>query len=290
MSRKTLIPAEAIDTSSAINLIADGANNATAIAQFSSKQNAEVAALAAQLGYDGDLSIDTLEYEIGQYQRRAVDACLALGALLILLKKQAGHGNFESRIAAHGISYSAANRFMNAAQKTGKNPTLGLLSTTVKSFSAFSELIFEDDDTLKAISELDNIDRMPASELRRLVRDMKGTQAKDEKLISNQTKLIRKLERQAEEYTADEVEQHLRKALSDAELQATATLDGDLRVAIEKIMLHGEEHGKSYTELLAGHLLQIEASCQALREQFGINRALDDVPAWMTNTAGTAAN
>ena len=282
-------PAETIAAPRASEFIADTAEKTTALTVLSSQHNTEVTLLASQLGYDGEVSVDALEYEIGNYQRRAVDSCLAVGALLLLLKKQVGHGDFESRIAAHGFSYDTANRFMNAAQKTGNSRNLRLLSGVVKSFSAFSELLFQDDDVLKAIAEMDDVDRMPASELRKTIRSLQGDNTANERLLANQAKKIRKLEREAEKYTPDDIEQQLRKTVSDCELQATAALDGGLRESIKALIAHGEANDKTYTELLAGHLLQVEASCQALREQFGINRALDDVPAWMTNTSGTAA-
>lgn len=163
------------------------------------QQNAEVSLLATQLGYDGDLSIGSLEDGIRFYQRRTVEACLELGKRLVLLKSVTPVGEFTARVELMGFHERAARRFMSAALKTSKSDNLSALSTRIKSASAFLELVMVDDeDTLKAIAEMDDVDRMPASELRKAVRDLKANSEANDKLLAAKDKKINMLTRKGQ--------------------------------------------------------------------------------------------
>lgn len=133
--------------------------------------SAAARAVAAQLGYDGPLTVGALEDGIRLYQRQTVQACLELGKRLLVLKEISPHGEFEQRLGLLGFAQSTAQRFMRAASKTAKSTNLVLLATQVKSMDAFLELVTQDDDTLKEIAKLDNIDRMSASQLRAALRE-----------------------------------------------------------------------------------------------------------------------
>lgn len=137
----------------------------------SEEANTAARAIAAQIGYDGTLTVGTLEDEIRFYQRQTVQACLELGKRLLVLKELAPHGEFEKRIELLGFEKNKAQRFMRAAWTSSKSINLTLLSTQVKSMSAFMEIIMLDDDTLKNLSEMDGIDRMSTSELRAALRE-----------------------------------------------------------------------------------------------------------------------
>lgn len=127
-------------------------------------------ALAREFGYEGPLTQGYIEDEIRAYQRRTVETCLELGKRLLILKELTPHGQFERRLELLGFAPQTARRFMQAAAKTAKSLKLSVLATQVKSVSAFLELITHDDDALKEISELDDIDRMSASQLRERLR------------------------------------------------------------------------------------------------------------------------
>ena len=141
-----------------------GARNALAVVE------ANAAALAQELGYQGALTIGTLEDEIRFYQRRTVEAILETGKRLLLLKEIAPHGEFMGRVELLGFARSTAQRFMQAAAKTSKSPILGSLTTQVKSASAFLELVTHDDYVLENLQEMDDIDRLSASQLRERLR------------------------------------------------------------------------------------------------------------------------
>lgn len=107
------------------------------------------------------------------------------------------HGEFGQRVEMLGFSTATARRFMQAAAKTAKSLKLSDLSTQVKSASAFLELITHDDDVLENLKDLDNIDRMSASELRAALRqaeqDEKFANEKRAKAEERADKLEKKL-------------------------------------------------------------------------------------------------
>lgn len=155
------------------------AEQAVIVAQQSdAEQSQKAIALAAELGYQGSVSAGALEDGIRFYQRRTVEAILETGKRLLVLREVLPKGNsqigknteFEARMELLGISKSTAYRFMQAASKTIKSASLATLSTQVKSASAFLELVTHDDDVLENLQELDDIDRMSASQLRSALR------------------------------------------------------------------------------------------------------------------------
>lgn len=160
--------------------------------------NANIQALATQLGYDGSLTVGALEDEIRFYQRRTVEAALELGKRLLLLKEVTPHGDFQQRLGLLGFGYDTANRFMKAALKTSKSRNLRLLAQEVDSTSKFLELITLDDEELTELTEggsargitLDNISTMSVTELRKALRDAKAdTEAKDALLAKKDEKI-----------------------------------------------------------------------------------------------------
>lgn len=168
--RKTLAPAEQRGPDFVGATPADmaaqeaGARNALAVVE------AEAATMAQELGYQGALTVGTLEDEIRFYQRRTVEAILETGKRLLLLKKITPHGEFTQRLEMLGFSDRTAQRFMQAAAKTAKSAKLAVLQYEIKSASAFLELVTHDDDVLENLQEMDDIDRLSASQLRERLR------------------------------------------------------------------------------------------------------------------------
>lgn len=167
---------------------------------------ADAATMARELGYEGSLTVGALEDEIRFFQRRTVEAILETGKRLLVLRELLPKGNsqigknteFEARIELLGFSKSTAYRFMSAAAKTAKSDKLSFLSTQVKNASAFLELVTHDDDTLKDLAEMDDIDRLSATQLRERLRQSE----QDEKFAQEK--------RQKAEERADKAEKKLR--------------------------------------------------------------------------------
>ena len=145
-------------------------SSVTELVALQDQANAQAQALAVHLGYDGALTVGALEDGIRFYQRRTVEAILETGKRLLLLKKVTQHGEFTERVELLGISDRTAQRFMQSAQKVSKSANLAVLSSQVKSASAFLELVTHDDDVLEGLTEMDDIDRLSASQLRERLR------------------------------------------------------------------------------------------------------------------------
>jgi len=129
--------------------------------------------IADELGYEGSLAIDVLEERIRFYQRRTVEDAIELGKYLLLLKSVTEHGDFQGRIESLGFSYRSAAKFMQAAGRIAKSATAAVLAKQVKSMKGFLELLTLEDDDIQNILELDDLDRMSASQLRNLARKLR---------------------------------------------------------------------------------------------------------------------
>mgnify|MGYP000443950213 CR=1 FL=1 len=149
-----------------------------------------VAGLATQLGYEGDLTVGSLEDGIRLYQRRTIEDLFELGKRLLLLKEQCQHGEFQNRVELLGFDPSLARRLMTATLKFAKQETSPVLKT-VKTQSKLLELIVLDDEEIKVISEggsigdisLDTIETMSVRELKKALRDAKSDIEAKEQVI-----------------------------------------------------------------------------------------------------------
>lgn len=180
--------------------------------------------LALQLGYQGSLSVGALEDEIRFYQQRTVEACLELGKRLILLKEITPYGEFKQRTEMLNISYRTANRFMTTALKFSKSDNLSLLKAAGNQ-SKLLELLVLDDEEITELSNggsvndinLDDIDRMTASELRKALRDAKNTITSKEQDIETKNLVIQKKDQKC-----NELDEKLTKLISPAEVAKRA--------------------------------------------------------------------
>lgn len=173
-----------------------------ALAVMDQEAQARVRAVALSVGYEGTLTVGALEDEIRFYQRRTVEAILETGKRLMVLKEMTPHGEFERRVEMLGFTTRTARRFMQAAAKTANSANLAALSTQVKNASAFLELVTHDDDELETLAEMDDIDRMSASELRAALRQAK----EDNRFLAEK--------RDKESQRADKLEKQLRSGPS----------------------------------------------------------------------------
>ena len=191
--------------------------------------NANIQALATQLGYDGSLTVGALEDEIRFYQRRTVEACLELGKRLLLLKEMTPHGEFKQRLELLNFSYRSAARFMQAALKTSKSATVALLAKQSDHSGKFLELITLDDEELVELTEggsargisLDDISTMSVTELRKALREKTAkadsleriAAEKDQKLNEQYAELIQRNQPSPNSYLLEQQEKE-RNALS----------------------------------------------------------------------------
>lgn len=178
--------------------VLEARSNELAVLQADQAQKA--IAVAQKIGYEGAMTVGALEDEIRFYQRRTVEALLETGKRLLVLKELTPHGEFGQRVELLGFSDRTAQRFMQAAVKTAKSANLAVLSSQVKSASAFLELVTHDDDVLDGLQEMDAFDRMSASELRKAARELEADKRAAEEVAANKDRKINDLERKRKRF------------------------------------------------------------------------------------------
>lgn len=214
-----------------------------------------VQAMALQLGYEGSLAIGALEDEIRFYQRRSVEAALALGTRLLLLKEMTAHGEFTERTQLLGINERMARRFMSATLKFAKTDSKSVLLAAGNQTKLLELIVLDDEEIAELASggsargiDLDEIATMTVTELRAALRKAKEAdeikdrqlQAKDSKINELDAQLSNPKKRAPEPWDAAE---HL-QAMESAVLTIQGTIKGDLRIAVEELM-----HERSAAEL-----------------------------------------
>lgn len=285
IARKTASPVSA-------PVIVDASAAAVSTEQVAESQAADNArALALQIGYEGPVTVGTLEDEIRFYQRRSVEALLECGKRLLILRELSQIGTeFDTRVELLGFSRSTAYRFMQAAAKTAKSAKLAVLATQVKSASAFLELVTHDDDELAALKDIDDVDRMSASQLRAALREAQAESEAQNQLLAEKNKALDRAEAAARRLASAPPEEQIAadlRELGDRFHAALAYVRGDLRLGFQRLFDReqaGETEPGSHRQILAGYVKEIEHELAVLKSDF----FLFDLPA--TPAADEAIN
>lgn len=171
------------------------------LVHLQAEQASKAIAVAKQIGYEGSMTVGSLEDEIRFFQRRTVEAILETGKRLLVLKELTPHGEFATRVELLGFADRTARRFMQAAAKTANSANLAVLSSTVKNASAFLELVTHDDEVLDGLQEMDDFDRMSASQLRQAARELQAEKAATEQLLTSKNAKIDALSRKGAKFS-----------------------------------------------------------------------------------------
>ncbi len=257
-------------------------NAANQLAVMSIEASANAVAMAQQIGYQGAVTVGALEDEIRFYQRRTVEAILETGKRLLVLRELTSHGNssqigtnsdFVARVELLGFSKSTAYRFMQAALKTAKSANLAVLSTQVKSASAFLELVTHDDDVLENLADMDDVEKMSASELRAALREAREEKGAVEKVLADKNTAMDKLRAQVkriEKLPPDEQRQSLMKEATAIAHDALGAIRGGVRAALEALSVENGQDVRDLDVFMAGLVGQLQAEINTLREEFNL--------------------
>lgn len=278
MSRNTTPAPESHEVPANEVVIAEEFNAANQLAAMTIEANAQAMAVAKQVGYSGSVTVGALEDEIRFYQRRTVEAILETGKRLLILRELSQIGTeFDKRVELLGFARSTAYRFMQAATKTAKSANLAALSSQVKSASAFLELVTHDDDVLENLAEMDDIDRLSASELRTRLREAEAEREASGKLLENKNRQIDKLEREKQRIARmapDEALTSLRQEATTLLSETQGMVQGRLRAALVALNDAPDAEGKSL--FMAGMVGQLMADLVALRDEFNLPDVVGD--------------
>lgn len=272
MARQETPKPESKETPANSVVIAQEFDAANQLATLTNAANDAAHAMAVQIGYQGAMTVGALEDEIRFYQRRTVEAILETGKRLLVLKELTAHGEFGKRVEMLGFHIKTAQRFMQAAVKTSKSDKLSFLSTQVKSASAFLELVTHDDDVLENLAEMDDVEKMSASELRTALREAREEKSAVEKVLADKNTANDKLRAQLKRIATVPPDD----ALADLQREATANMNdalgavrGGLRAALIALNNHGDERGQQAV-FMAGLVGQVAAELATLREEFNL--------------------
>lgn len=245
---------------------------ANQLATLTIEANDAAHAMAVQIGYQGSMTVGALEDEIRFYQRRTVEAILETGKRLLVLKELTAHGEFSQRVEMLGFARTTAFRFMQAAAKTAKSSKLEHLSTQVKSASAFLELVTHDDDVLANLADMDDVEKMSASELRTALREAREEKSAVEKVLTDKNTTMDKLRAQVKRVQAappDEQLLDLQREATTIMNDALGSIRGQLRQAL--IALNDvPADTPNQLVFMSGLVGQITADLTALREEFNL--------------------
>lgn len=183
---------------------ADAHSALNELAAMNAEASDNAHAMAEQFGYQGNLTVGALEDSIRFYQQRTVEDCLELGKRLLILKELTPHGEFSRRIELLGIHERMARRFMGATLKFSKTDKKSVLSAAGNQSKLLELLVLEDGEldalengeTVRGVN-LDDVDCMSASELRKAFREKIANEIAADKVMADlqdsNTKLKKKL-------------------------------------------------------------------------------------------------
>jgi hypothetical protein len=247
--------------------------------------------LAATLKYQGSLNPDTLEDGIRESQGRIGAELFQMGARLLLLKEQCPHGEFLERLERLDINHRAAQKFMQVSAKFANAPLTAHLQKLGK--TKVLELLALDDQEIEQLGEegsvrglqLDEIDRMSCSELRKKLREANNkaeaaerlTKAKNDTIDSLLTELDRK---PLQLPSADDELAKLHGKVAELTKVLQAAIETDLRGRLIAVISHHDAHGGASDQVLLGHINQISNALAELRDQFALSTTVDGVPEW----------
>jgi len=314
MARKpTTTPAEQIGPDFAGATPADIAEQENRVRTMQAEAADNAQALAAQLGYDGILTVGAVEDEIRHFQGRASEAAFEMGKRLLLLRELTPHGEFEKRVDLMGINYRFAARLMQTARKFSKVSTSTLLKAAGTHYKML-ELTVLDDSEIVALEagetvrnlNTDKIETMSVRELKAALRAKNEEVATKERQIASKDSKINELDARLnhkpvptydavgnEVFTESPEEKSI--ALREEIFQESANVEmaimGSLRLAIAALLEHGEAHAQPHEDFIVGLVCQIEVALSRVRGQFGLKAEPtgDERPDWVLPGAEEAA-
>ena len=256
------------------------------------------ARLAESLGYQGSLTIGTLEDEIRFYQQRTAEACIEMGKRLLILKEICPHGEFANRIEMLGFQPRMAQKFMQAVLKiTQSNANSNSLLAAAGTQTKLLELVTLDDDDLEALSQgesigsitLDDIETMSVRELKKALRDTRADNAAKDELLAGKDRKINELDskltvrKQPDQFkqVQIEVEAHINDELA----QASASVLTAISQFNAKVELLTSQAGENFLPHLKDKIQQdisvVYNRIAQIGFEIGVDLAIMMKPDWL---------
>ncbi|MEY2632357.1 MAG: hypothetical protein RIR00_1011 [Pseudomonadota bacterium] len=149
------------------------------------------------LPYDRARYIDKARYHMS----RSAEEALEVGKCLVVMREAEPHGDWQICLESIGMERTLAHRMMQAAARFSNVASTQHLLESVKSRTKLFELMVLDDDDIKELSDggsvagltLDEVDRMPVSQLRAALREAKQSAVDKERLLDEKNRKLDEL-------------------------------------------------------------------------------------------------
>jgi len=265
------------------------------VQQHEDIQQAGAERMAIVLREFGDgLPFDEARYEhvIRGHLSRSAEEMLAAGRALVVSKECMRHGAWTPFIERIGLEPRMAQYMMRAAVKFSRyaKSTSHLLEAA-KTKTKLFELLVLDDEEIKELAEggtvaglqLDDIADMPASELRKRLRDNKEEKkATDALMADKDTKIntltaeLRKARTHYEKASVDDKLKELATAVAGAALDIESQIRGMFQPVIKEFL----ELQPSGTATVAGHATMIRQALEDVCNEFAVPTMQAVPPDW----------
>jgi hypothetical protein len=295
MGRKKLEPATEV-------VVAKLERTPKHVAEQESKVRELHAAVIEQFGEGLPYNREHYVSEIRRDMARTVEAALAIGRKLIVMRELEPHGGWLDCLNQTGLGQDTAHRMMAAARRMDALPNSAStrnLALAAGNQTKLFELMTLDDAQFTALAEgdeaagltLDDVEKLTVKELRAALREAKADiaakderAAKREREIERKTSTISQLKRDAAKAEPDELAIELRGKLANEILGIEAMIAADgkectsLRTRVRDLIEQTEQHGIDHAAFLAGAFAQIERQLHILRDEFAIEATVSGNP------------
>lgn len=204
------------------------------------------------------------------YQDQMASGMLGLGAQLLLMKENEGHGNFMAAVEQLGLSVRSADYAMAAADKFGNSPTLANLGS-----SKLKALTVLDDDNVAHLVEgneveglgtVDDIAKMSVRELRCALRKEKQERQEErmalEEVVRKKEGTISKLELEVagrQPFTKEQIADNLLVELRVPIMRELAAANESIRRCIQIV-----EQTQKIDGVTVDQLIKFSEQCNEL--------------------------
>lgn len=139
------------------------------------------------------------------YQEQMASGMLGLGAQLLLLKANEGHGNFIAAVEELGLSVRSADYAMSAALKFGNSHTCANFEMLGNSKIRALTVLDDDDaqdlvngEKIDGLGSLDDVAQMTVKELKKALRELRNERTKTQEEHAKQLEAVEEVVRRKE--------------------------------------------------------------------------------------------
>ena len=259
----------------------DSIDNNNQLNESINEMAAHSAAIIKQYGHDTPYSREHYLNKARGHIMRSAEEVLELGRCLIVMKEHEPQGEWLSILEDISIERTFAARTMQAAIKFAGASSSKNLIEAAKSKSKLFELMVLDDQQLEQLNDgetiaginLDAIDKMPVSELRKALREAKEDIAAKDAVAQESSQKINELKTQIARIKKAPVDEHIKTMRAEI-TGLVSELDHDLRTnlwnAFEALR---ESEGDDFNNFCQLQLQELQSALDLLKEQFAAGEA-----------------